>query len=62
MRHLVRRRRDYDDIICRLAQRIKDLTLAQELILKDGAGGVPVAVKMEVTFVSPDGKRKVRPS
>ena len=57
-RHMVRRRRDYDRIIANLTQRIKDLTLAQELLLKDGAGGVPVAVKMEVTFVSASGKRK----
>ena len=61
-RQVVRRRRDYDRIITRYAQRIKDLTLAQELLLKDGAAGVPVAVKMEVTYVSPDGKRKDRPS
>lgn len=61
-RQVVRRRRDYDRIISRLAQRIKDLTLAQELLLKEGAAGVPVAVKMEVTYVSPDGKRKDRPS
>ena len=60
--HLVRRRRDYDRIIANLTQRIKDLTLAQELLLKEGAAGVPVAVKMEITFVKPDGKRKVRPS
>lgn len=51
-RQVVRRRRDYDRIITRLAQRIKDLTLAQELLLKEGATGAPVAVHMEVTFVS----------
>ena len=37
-RQVFPRRRDYDDIICRLAQRIKDLTLAQEMLLKEGAG------------------------
>ena len=61
-KRVVRRRRDYDRIIVSLTQRIKDLTLAQELLLKEGAAGVPVAVHMEVTYVSPDGKRKDRPS
>ncbi len=61
-RQVVRRRRDYDRIITRLAQRIKDLTLAQELLLKEGAAGVPMAVKMEVSFVSPGGKDKDQPS
>jgi hypothetical protein len=61
-KRVVRRRRDYDRIVVSLTQRIKDLTLAQELLLKEGAAGVPMAVRMEVTYVSPDGKRKDRPS